>query len=103
MPHHLQCKASNKRARAGMRMIREDHAESNKSHQGVEGGLEMNAARNYHLRQDHRPFYLLAIQVGSQPAPHDVFGGRFGPQEWTARMCPTSGEDNTAKGHSKAA
>lgn len=24
-------------------------------------------------------------------------------QEWTARMCPTSGEDNTAKGHSKAA
>lgn len=49
--------ASNKRARAGMRMIREDH----------------------------RPFYLLAIQ------------------EWTARMCPTSGEDNTAQGHSKAA
>ena len=24
-------------------------------------------------------------------------------QEWTARMCPTSGEDNTANGHSKAA
>ena len=24
-------------------------------------------------------------------------------QEWTARMCPTSGEDNTAKGHAKAA
>ncbi|CAL1133131.1 unnamed protein product [Cladocopium goreaui] len=37
------------------------------------------------IREDHRPFYLLAIQ------------------EWTARMCPTSGEDNTAKGHSKAA
>jgi len=48
---------SDRRARAGMRMIREDH----------------------------RPFYLLAVQ------------------EWTARMCPTTGEDNAASGHAKAA
>merc|ERR1719263_716580 len=47
----------NPRARAGMRMIREDY----------------------------RPYYLLAVQ------------------EWTARMCPTSGEDNTAAGMAEAA
>eukprot|EP00931_Biecheleriopsis_adriatica_P005782 TRINITY_DN107272_c0_g1_i1.p1 TRINITY_DN107272_c0_g1~~TRINITY_DN107272_c0_g1_i1.p1 ORF type:complete len:347 (+),score=69.00 TRINITY_DN107272_c0_g1_i1:149-1189(+) len=48
---------SNVRARSGMRMVREDH----------------------------RPFYLLAVQ------------------EWTARMCPTTAEDNTANGKAKAA
>mmetsp|Transcript_17764 Transcript_17764/g.31091 ORF Transcript_17764/g.31091 Transcript_17764/m.31091 type:complete len:346 (+) Transcript_17764:131-1168(+) len=37
------------------------------------------------IREDYRPYYLLAVQ------------------EWTARMCPTSGEDNTASGHAKAA
>lgn len=50
-------KADSKRARAGMRL----------------------------LRDDQRPFYLLAVQ------------------EWTARMCPTSGHDNTASGMAKAA
>jgi len=37
------------------------------------------------IREDFRPYYLLAVQ------------------EWTARMCPTSGEDNTAAGLAKAA
>lgn len=37
------------------------------------------------LREDYRPYYMLAVQ------------------EWTARMCPTSNEDNTARGHAKAA
>eukprot|EP00913_Durusdinium_trenchii_P020612 g19359.t1 len=52
---------------------------------GTELGAVEGRSFSEAIFSDHRPFYLLAVQ------------------EWTARMCPTSGEDNTAKGHAKAA